>query len=269
MSDNRPFDDLRSLGDHLREHVPPVISDQVAAAAVRKGRQRSLRRRSWIPVVVTTALLAAANVAMAQATDAAVPGDFLYPVDRAYEWLGDRFGVTNRLSERVDEALVLAARGETDLAASLTDEIADQAGHPELSAAISELLAAAQSGDHDRLEEAIGAVKAEATAIAESNRSELEPASPAVTAPGQVEGGPADTAPGQTEGSPADTAPGQVDDPPTDSPSATAPGQVTPPGGNPSDSAPGQTKEKDKTENSGSSNGSGSGQGSGQGRSNP
>jgi hypothetical protein len=277
MSDNRPFDDLRSLGQHLREHVPPVISDQVAAAALR-SRRRSGRRRSWIVVLAAAALLAISNVALARATDASVPGDFLYPVDRAYEWLGDRFGETNRLPERVDEALVLAAKGETDLAASLVNEIVRHADHPEFGSVVGQLVEAAQSGSHQDLEAAIAAVKAKATVIAESNRGgAADPASPAVTAPGQVEGSPSDTAPGQVEGSPSDTAPGQgggnpsdtapgqVDDPPTDSPSATAPGQITTPSGVPS----GRVKEKDKTEVPGSSNAGGGSQGSGQGRSNP
>ncbi|HKZ20776.1 MAG TPA: hypothetical protein VJQ57_11760 [Acidimicrobiia bacterium] len=216
MSRNRPYEDLRSLGEFLRQRVAADDSRRVAAAAV--GRRRPRRSRAWIAVVVSTALFALANVALAQAADPAVPGEFLYPVDRAYEWVSDRFAAQDHVPERVAEALELAEGGHTDRALLVVTEILadDESLQAEvgvlsgsgsslavrdevkdLVGAASSVHEAAQSGDPDALEDAISNVKAAAREVAETaSQGVAGGENPGVTAPGQTDN-PSDIAPGQ------------------------------------------------------------------------
>lgn len=223
MSRNRPFEDLRSLGEFLRNRVADDDSRRVAAAAV--GRRRPQRSRAWIAIVASTALFALANVALAKASDSAIPGQFLYPLDRAYEWLSDRFATHDRVPERVAEALDLAEGGHTDRALLVVTEIlgddeslqaavgglsgsgsslAVRDEVKELVGAASSVHEAAQSGDADALEAAIDSVKEAAQDVADTasqgsaggNADNPEGENPAITAPGQTDG-PADTAPRQ------------------------------------------------------------------------
>src|SRR5690606_17802627 len=84
------------------------------------------------------AVLVVANLGTAALADSAVPGDFLYPVDRAYEELADLVGFGgDRGEERLEEATVLADRGEL-LAA--VDHIADHIDDETVSTAARELL---------------------------------------------------------------------------------------------------------------------------------
>ncbi|MDX2342219.1 MAG: hypothetical protein QNL12_00055 [Acidimicrobiia bacterium] len=73
------------------------------------------------------------NIAIAAASNSAVPGDLLYPVDRAFENVADLIGVdVGGATERLEEAAVLIARGQFDIAiepiaaaaANLDDETA-------------------------------------------------------------------------------------------------------------------------------------------------
>ena len=57
-------------------------------------------------------LFVVANVGLATAANSAVPGDILYPVDRAYERVGTVLGASVT-QERISEAAVLLHRGET------------------------------------------------------------------------------------------------------------------------------------------------------------
>ena len=221
MSRNRPDEDLRSLGEFLRNRVSPDESRRVAAAAMR--RRRPQRSRAWAWVVVGTAVFTIGNVTLAQASDSAIPGQFLYPLDRAYEWVADRFGPSDRVPERVFEALALAEGGNTEQALLLVTEIlgsdeslqreigglSGSGNSPavrdeviELVGAASAMREAAQSGDPNALEAAINNVKEAAQDVAETasqgNAGDGDD-NPSVTAPGQVE-------------SPANTAPGRVPD---------------------------------------------------------
>lgn len=222
MSRNRPFEDLRSLGEFLRNRVADDESRRVAAAAVR--RRRPQRTRAWVAIVVGTTVFAMANVALAQASDPAIPGQLLYPLDRAYEWLSDRFASHNRVPERVAEALELAEGGHTDRALLVVTEIlgddetlqaevgglAGSGSSPavrdevkDLVGAASSVREAAQSGDADALADAIDNVKEAAQDVAETasqgNAGDSDD-NPGVTAPGQTNS-PADTAPGRDPGS--------------------------------------------------------------------
>jgi len=84
----------------------------------------------WRPLNVALpalVLILFGNIGLAAAADSAVPGDLLYPVDRAYERIGEVFGIdTDTSSERLAEASVLLAEGRFDtavqaIAASLAD----------------------------------------------------------------------------------------------------------------------------------------------------
>ena len=57
------------------------------------------------------------NIGIAAASNSAVPGDLLYPVDRAFENVADLIGVdVGGATERLEEAAVLIARGQFDTA---------------------------------------------------------------------------------------------------------------------------------------------------------
>ena len=121
MPDESPYEDLRSLGDHLRGMVPPEVSAQLAASTVHRARPR--RSRSWVGVLAAAALIAVSNVALAEVSDSAIPGELLYPLDRAYEWITGRFGPQDHGPERITEALELVEAGDTDRALGLVNEI--------------------------------------------------------------------------------------------------------------------------------------------------
>jgi hypothetical protein len=172
--------------------------------------------------VASTALFALANVALARASDPALPGQFLYPLDRTYEWLSDRFASNDHIPERVAEALELAEGGHTDRALLVVTEILDNdeslraavgglsgSGNSlavrdevkDLVGAASSVHEAAQSGDPEALAEAIDNVKDAARDVAETASQgnagiNADDEHPAVTAPGQIDS-PADTAPGR------------------------------------------------------------------------
>ncbi|MGH8957440.1 MAG: hypothetical protein ACRDVK_02065 [Acidimicrobiia bacterium] len=218
MSKDRPYEDLRSLGNLFRARVPPELSAEVAAAALRQRRPR--RSRTWVAVVVTVVLLALSNVALALASDSAIPGEFLYPLDRTYEWVADRFGPQDRVPERVAEARELAGGGNTDLALRVVTEIlgSDESLQTEVGGlsgsgnspavrdevqdlvdAASVMHEASQSGDPSAIEAAITNLREEARDVADTASKGNAGGSgenPSVTAPGQVNS-PADTAPGQ------------------------------------------------------------------------
>ncbi len=57
------------------------------------------------------------NIGIAAASNSAVPGDLLYPVDRAFESVAGVFGVdVGGATERLEEAAVLIGRGQFDAA---------------------------------------------------------------------------------------------------------------------------------------------------------
>jgi hypothetical protein len=149
-------------------------------------------------MLATAGLLAVSNVALAAASDAAAPGDFLYPLDRGYEWASDLFGNTDRTIERLAESETLSQRGDIDHAIAFLRELATESSNEALLAAIEKLEARGDQG--------------------QGNQNDPGPATPATTAPGQVKDAGSTT--------PAVTAPGRIQsDDADDSPSDTAPGQ--------------------------------------------
>jgi hypothetical protein len=89
-----------------------------------------------VVAAVATGLLTLSNGALAAVSDPASPGDLLYPLDRAYERLADIFGDNDRAAERLDEAEVLATRGDSAGAMELAAEaLEDMPGDAELAEA--------------------------------------------------------------------------------------------------------------------------------------
>jgi hypothetical protein len=249
--ESQAIEDLRSYGRSLVGTLTPGATEAMVGRAI-AARYRRRRPRALVLALAILGLLAISNVGLAAVSDAAVPGDLLYPFDRGYEWAGDLFGARDRTLERLAESEVLSLRGETqDAIDLLRDELAVGSSNQQLLvAAIQELQAQADNANQGQ-----------------GNPSDSGPATPAITAPGQIPGSPSDTAPGQIPGSPSDTAPGQV----PGSPSDDAPGQTKDAEAkdNPSDDAPGQNKDATTTTaeagngNGNGGNGNGNGNGTG------
>lgn len=220
--DSRAIEDLRRYGASLVESISTGETEGMVTRGL-AGRRRHQKSRRMVLVLATVGVLAISNVGLAAVSDGASPGDFLYPLDRGYEWASDRFGPTDRTDERLAESEVLNNRG--DIAQAIRF-LLEELGHPPsdahlLVAAIKELQSQFENGN-----QGLG--------------PNLDPSSPAITAPGQVEDEVTDPS------SPSDTAPGRVEDELTQpsSPSDTAPGRT---GDVPATDPPGQNKNAKKT----------------------
>lgn len=204
--DSRGIEDLRRYGASLVESVPAGRTEGMVTRGL-AGRRRYQRSRRMVLVLATLGVLAISNVGLAAVSDGASPGDFLYPIDRGYEWASDRFGPADRTDERLAEAEVLNNRGDTGEAIQfLQEELGNRPSDVGLLvAAIKELQSQFENGNQGQ-----------------ALTPNLDPSSPAQTAPGQVKDEVTEPA------SPSDTAPGQVDDEVTEpsSPSDTAPGRT-------------------------------------------
>jgi hypothetical protein len=216
---SQAIDDLRSYGRSLIDTVPAGQAEALVGRVLAARGRRHLPRRLLV-AMATLGLLAISSVGLAAVSDPAAPGDFLYPFDRGSEWASDLFVVRNRTAERLAEARVLNHRGETENAIEF----------------LQEQLAVATT-DQDLLLAAIEELVAQVSE--EQGNQTVDPVTPAVTAPGQVEdegnsegpASPSDPAPGQNRDedrgvSPSDEAPGQTKDKTKDNPSVTAPGKI-------------------------------------------
>jgi len=198
-NESRAIEDLRDYGRSLVKGVS-VGQTTMAVGRVLASRHQRHRPRRLVLMLATAGLLAVSNVALAAVSDAAAPGDFLYPIDRGYEWASDLFGNTDRTIERLAESETLSQRGDIDHAIAFLRELATESSNEALLAAIEKLEARGDQG--------------------QGNQNDPGPATPATTAPGQVKDGGSDT--------PAVTAPGQIQgDDANDSPSDTAPGLIS------------------------------------------
>ena len=98
--------------------------------------------RVAIPAMV---LFVYGNIGLAAASDNAVPGDPLYPVDRAYENIAAVIGIdSDKAAERLAEASILLAEGNFAVAV--------------------EAIAASAAGTDDAIDDRIGQVQAELAA---------------------------------------------------------------------------------------------------------
>jgi hypothetical protein len=249
--ESKAIEELRTYGHALAESVPSQKAEITANRLVAKRhlslvpeggtvqRRGQSRYRRLAAAFMALGLLAISNVSLAAIANSASPGDFLYPIDRGYEWLGDLVGPTDRISERLAEANQLSERGETVAAVELLLQTVEEGSSNDA------LLVATI----ERLEEGSGQGSGQGQGPGQGSGSE----SPSATAPGQTDNGqnsdgqnidgqspnetgiansssdpasPSVTAPGQSEqpGQSGDTAPGQVDKE-DQNPSVTAPGQ--------------------------------------------
>jgi hypothetical protein len=215
--EKQAIEDLRNYGRSLVGTVSIGRTEAVVGRALIAGRRRH-RPRGLVLAFATLGLLAISNAGLAAVSDAAAPGDLLYPLDRGYERATDLFGgwlfgVGDRTQERLAESETLNLRGDTEEAiALLRDELTLESSDAELLvAAIDQLESQSSQGP--------------------GSQNDPGPATPAQTAPGQVN----DEGNGQNQPNPSDTAPGN--------------GQDDEVGGSPSDDAPGQNKDKESKDN--------------------
>lgn len=255
--ENQAIEDLRSYGRSLVGTVSTGRTEAVVGRALTAGHRRH-RPRGLVLGLATLGLLAISNVGLAAVSDAAAPGDLLYPLDRGYERAGDLFGgwlfgVGDRTQERLAESEALNLRGDTEEAiAMLRDELTVESSDAALLvAAIDKLESQGNQG--------------------QGSQNDPGPATPAQTAPGQVN----HQGNGQNQPNPSDTAPGNgQDDEVGGSPSDDAPGQNKDQDSkdNPSDNAPGQTQDTTTTSvapGNGNGNGNGNNGNNGQGNNGP
>jgi len=172
------LDALRALRAYAKillaeeEGVPTAPRPAATPVPVRRVL---LRAR---PIIAAALLFVMGNAGLAAASDGAVPGDLLYPLDRAYEAVGTVLGFQHDTqAERLEEAIVLLDRGEVTEAietatATLDDEMAvdtqDLTGpdaqlgatgdagtqSEDVRAAVSALIEAIRTSDQDTIKQA-------------------------------------------------------------------------------------------------------------------
>jgi hypothetical protein len=126
MQERTSIEELKSYANALLREVG---SHSAVALSDRRGPRPF---RSWLrtprAVAASIALVVFGNAGMAVASDSAIPGDLLYPLDRAYERVADLVGLqVGGPQERLDEAVVaLETRGPvlaTQLVAESLEDI--------------------------------------------------------------------------------------------------------------------------------------------------
>lgn len=119
-----PIEDLRRYAEFLTGTVTRNEARRAVAQALRRVPVHRVRWQHRVATVAATLILFAAfNVGLAIATGGAVPGDDFYFLKRAYERVGPVIGfeIDTRV-ERLEEAVVLAHRGQVPTSISLTEE---------------------------------------------------------------------------------------------------------------------------------------------------
>ncbi len=114
------------------------LEDEVSSAAVHRAVRRAMAaeptrfRLRRTAVVLASALgFGLGNAALALAAQPSVPGDALYGVERAYEWVASLVGIQlGSPEERLDEAAILLERGDVAGARALVAEALGDAGAP-------------------------------------------------------------------------------------------------------------------------------------------
>lgn len=239
-----PITDLKRFAEALTAEVPEAR----AHAAVFRARQTQPRGALVVRrIVLATGMAVFLNIGLAAAANPSIPGELLYPIDRAYERLTGFFGVDHR-GERIHEAAQLAGSDRQPEAIQLLmDTLGDESPSQldsdlgsDLSTALESSLQADRKGEEwtafrEALDELITAaqqrtdtpaaddavlIKERAHALSEAAKN-LHPRtdSPSATAPGQTDKD-------KPKDNPSLTAPGQGDDgPPKENPSQTAPGR--------------------------------------------
>jgi len=93
-------------------------AEQIASRALARASTRP-RLRSFVAAIAGSAFAIVSVTSLGAVADSAVPGDSLYPVDRAYEAVARVIGRdVDRTQETLQEAITLAQRGSRDRAAA-------------------------------------------------------------------------------------------------------------------------------------------------------
>ncbi len=126
------FDDpiraLRAYARHLEDQVP----GEMTRVRVERAFDTAHTPRKRAIALLVVGLLGVSNAALAQVSDPSVPGDTLYRIDRAYEKLTALVG-SDHASERLDEASVMAARGQAVESLALVREaLSDESGRADV-----------------------------------------------------------------------------------------------------------------------------------------
>lgn len=112
-----PFDQLREYARSLADSVDADQTRRVVGNALREPSAVLGWRRRVATIGFVVGSLLSGNVGLAAAAQPAVPGDALYPIDRAYERLAAFVGIGgDQAEERLQEAIELSRRGEIELA---------------------------------------------------------------------------------------------------------------------------------------------------------
>ncbi|MEX2279381.1 MAG: hypothetical protein WEA76_04770, partial [Acidimicrobiia bacterium] len=120
MDDHTPTPDrLRRLASRYEAGVGRGRSEQIAARAINRAHRRSHAGRRLAVAVSSSAFLLVSMTGVGVAADRAIPGEFLYPFDRALEAVGFN---SDLVEERLLEAIVLTERGQMDLAVATANE---------------------------------------------------------------------------------------------------------------------------------------------------
>jgi hypothetical protein len=124
VDDRNPTSDrLRRLASRYEAGVGRGRAEQIAARAITRAHGRSSVGRRIAVAVSTGAFTLVSLTGVGVAADRAVPGDFLYPLDRALE----KVGLTSDIvEERLLEAITLAERGDMVLAVQTANEALDE-----------------------------------------------------------------------------------------------------------------------------------------------
>lgn len=119
---SRAIEELRSWASTLHAEAPPRRSLREPVPDAPIPARRPIQA---IALAATVAVLM--TIGVGALADEATPGDLLYPIDRAGEWLVDLLpGDVDRGPERAREALVLVDRGDTDGAIDLLAAYAER-----------------------------------------------------------------------------------------------------------------------------------------------
>jgi hypothetical protein len=119
-----PIAAFRRYAEFLASTVDEDEAQRAVGTAIAHSPVRTLRWRHRLVTLATAlSLFAGANAGLAIAAQGSLPGDELYFFKRAYERVGPFIGfdVDTRL-ERLEEAVVLAHRGDVPRSLSLTEE---------------------------------------------------------------------------------------------------------------------------------------------------
>jgi hypothetical protein len=214
---NDPIHDLRRFAHDLESEVPTLRAEVRARRAIEAVRHAPRRPRRTIIAITTTVLMGVGNAAMAAVADPAVPGDTLYGLDRAYEQVGDVFGIGGtHVAERFDEAGELVERGRAADALQLVQETLQRIlDSDDPQAAVDELVDAAGPDAAQRVQALLtyihsnGSGSVDGQKVAEYARMLVDEVELPEQAQGNPGGSPDDVPPGPPASTPGNPDPGR------------------------------------------------------------